>query len=401
MGEVYRAYDTTLRRPLAIKVLREGRGGPDDQLLREAQSASALNHAAICTVYEIGAEQGSAFIAMEYVDGESLAAKIARGPLEVGDVVRWGMDVADALSHAHERGVIHRDLKAANVIVSTSGRPKIVDFGLARRLDAQMAAASTVGTAPRGTERGHALRHGPRTGQGDDRRSTHRHLGARHPAVRDGFGPSAVHRPQPGGADGVDPARSACPSPPDAGGGADSHGDRDLPGKGSCQSLSARREHQVRAPGFRLARFGSRRGNARTGRAHAAAATADARTDTEGERVCRPRTRAWPAHRRLEARQRGPASTVSGGRRTGNRQDAPVGRVRAPLRRRAGHGAGWSLRRRGTGALPALRRGARMVRPGLPRSVAAIGDPRPAAASWGRLRQSSSSACPTCPHRRR
>ena len=120
MGEVYRAYDTTLRRPLAIKVLREGsRSGPDHQLLREAQSASALNHAAICTVYEIGAEQGSAFIAMEYVDGESLAAKIARGPLEIGDVVRWGMDVADALSHAHERGVIHRDLKAANVIVST------------------------------------------------------------------------------------------------------------------------------------------------------------------------------------------------------------------------------------------------------------------------------------------
>ena len=146
MGEVYRAYDTTLKRPLAIKVLREGsRSGPDDQLLREAQSASALNHAAICTVYEIGAEQGSAFIAMEYVDGESLAAKVARGPLDVGDVVRWGMDVADALSHAHERGVIHRDLKAANVIVSTSGRPKIVDFGLAHRLDAQMAAASTVG----------------------------------------------------------------------------------------------------------------------------------------------------------------------------------------------------------------------------------------------------------------
>ena len=80
MGEVYRAYDTTLRRPLAIKVLREGgRSGPDDQLLREAQSASALNHAAICTVYEIGSEQGSAFIAMEYVDGESLAAKSPEG----------------------------------------------------------------------------------------------------------------------------------------------------------------------------------------------------------------------------------------------------------------------------------------------------------------------------------
>src|SRR4030095_4095527 len=116
MGSVDRAYDTTLKRPLAIKVLRES--GPSDQLLREAQSASALSHAAICTVYEVGAEQGAAFIAMEYVDGESLASKIARGPLEIGDVLRHGIEVADALAHAHERGVTHRDLKAANVIVS-------------------------------------------------------------------------------------------------------------------------------------------------------------------------------------------------------------------------------------------------------------------------------------------
>ena len=76
---------------------------------------------------------------MEYVDGEPLAVKIAAGPLEVTQVLRYGIEVADALAHAHERGVIHRDLKAANVIVSASGRSKVVDFGLARRLDLVMA----------------------------------------------------------------------------------------------------------------------------------------------------------------------------------------------------------------------------------------------------------------------
>ena len=142
MGAVYRAYDTVLKRPLAIKVLREG--GDHEQLLRDAQSASALSHSAICTVYEVGDDRGAAFIAMEYVDGESLAVKIAKGPLEIGEVLRIGSEVADALAHAHERGVIHRDLKAANVIASTSGRLRVVDFGLARRLDLEMADALTL-----------------------------------------------------------------------------------------------------------------------------------------------------------------------------------------------------------------------------------------------------------------
>ena len=144
MGAVYRAYDTVLKRPLAIKILRQG--GAHDQLLREAQNASALNHSSICTVYEVGGDRGAAFIAMEYVDGESLAVKIAKGPLEVGEVLRIGIEVADALDHAHERGVIHRDLKAANVIASASGRLKVVDFGLARRLDLERPDAPTLET---------------------------------------------------------------------------------------------------------------------------------------------------------------------------------------------------------------------------------------------------------------
>ena len=118
MGAVYRAYDTVLKRPLAMKVLHDSRS--HDHLLREAQSASALSHSAICTVYEVGGEHGVTFIAMEYVDGAPLAMKIAAGPLELAEVLRYGIEVADALAHAHERGVIHRDLKAANVIVSTS-----------------------------------------------------------------------------------------------------------------------------------------------------------------------------------------------------------------------------------------------------------------------------------------
>jgi predicted Ser/Thr protein kinase/tetratricopeptide (TPR) repeat protein len=143
MGAVYRAYDTLLKRPLAIKVLRDS---SHDHLLREAQSASALSHPAICTVYEVGGEPGATFIAMEYVDGEPLASKIAKGTLEIAEVLRCGIEVADALAHAHDRGVIHRDLKAANVIVAASGRLKVVDFGLARRLDLEMADAPTLGS---------------------------------------------------------------------------------------------------------------------------------------------------------------------------------------------------------------------------------------------------------------
>jgi len=146
MAAVYRAYDTLLKRPLAIKVLARWQEAQsaDDLLLREAQTASALNHSNICTVYEVGAERGLAFIAMEYVDGPALAATIAGGPLSVEDTLRYGIEVANALAHAHDRGVVHRDLKAANVILSSSGHLKIVDFGIARRLDPEVSDAATL-----------------------------------------------------------------------------------------------------------------------------------------------------------------------------------------------------------------------------------------------------------------
>jgi predicted Ser/Thr protein kinase len=137
MGVVFLASDTTLQRQLAIKVLGSTAGAEAShpRLLREARSASALNHPNICTVYEVGEETGWAYIAMEYVDGRPLCDLVDGSPLAEEDAVRYGIEAADALAHAHDRGVVHRDLKAANAIIASSGRLKIVDFGLARRTD--------------------------------------------------------------------------------------------------------------------------------------------------------------------------------------------------------------------------------------------------------------------------
>ena len=149
MGTVFLAQDTILHRPVALKVLLAvgGEKSARQVLLREARSASALNHPNICTVYEVGDAHGVAYIAMEFVDGRPLSDVIAEAPLPLNDVVRYGIEAADALAYAHDHGVVHRDFKAANAIVSTAGRLKIVDFGLARRVDAALAEASTMATA--------------------------------------------------------------------------------------------------------------------------------------------------------------------------------------------------------------------------------------------------------------
>ena len=145
MGVVFLAHDTTLRRNVAIKIL-ESIGSASvarDRLLQEARSASALNHPNICTVYEVAEASGLAFIAMEYIEGRALSELVTGGPLPIEDALRFGIDAADALAHAHDRGVVHRDLKAANAIVSSSGRLKIVDFGLARRTEESRADETT------------------------------------------------------------------------------------------------------------------------------------------------------------------------------------------------------------------------------------------------------------------
>jgi TolB-like protein/predicted Ser/Thr protein kinase len=149
MGAVFLAYDTRLHRQVAIKVL-EGR--TDDatsrvRLLREARNVAALNHPHICTIHEVGEADGTAFIAMEYVAGRSLRDQIDDGALPMADVLRLGVQAADALAYAHDHGVIHRDFKAANAIVGEGDRLKVVDFGLARRDEAGLTDATTLATA--------------------------------------------------------------------------------------------------------------------------------------------------------------------------------------------------------------------------------------------------------------
>jgi serine/threonine protein kinase len=136
MGIVYRAYDTRLQRPVALKVLQpEYLADPScrHRLIREARAASALNHPNIVTVYEIGAEDGVDFISMEYLEGRPLAESIPSRGLPLARVLDYAIAIAEALTHAHATDVIHRDLKPANVIVTADNRIKLLDFGLARR----------------------------------------------------------------------------------------------------------------------------------------------------------------------------------------------------------------------------------------------------------------------------
>ena len=154
MGTVFLAYDTSLQRPVAVKVMDAAADGETSrvQLLREARSAAALNHPHICTIHEVGLDRGITFIAMEDVDGPSLRQRLdADGALPREEALRYGAQAADALAFAHEHGVIHRDLKAANAMITTGGRLKIVDFGLARRHDLLTSDATTLGSiAPSG-----------------------------------------------------------------------------------------------------------------------------------------------------------------------------------------------------------------------------------------------------------
>lgn len=136
MGEVYRARDQHLRRDVALKILppdSEDSADAQKKLLGEARSASALNDPHICIIYEVGEADGRHFIVMELVDGRPLNSLIPPEGLRPELAVRYGAQIAAALAHAHDRGIIHRDIKAANVIITPSGQVKVLDFGLARR----------------------------------------------------------------------------------------------------------------------------------------------------------------------------------------------------------------------------------------------------------------------------
>jgi Tol biopolymer transport system component/predicted Ser/Thr protein kinase len=134
MGEVYRARDTRLERMVAIKVLAPHLAESPEhrqRLEREAKAVSSLSHPHICPLYDVGHEDGVDFLVMEFIEGETLADRLARGPLPIEEVLRFGIQIADALEKAHKQGIVHRDLKPGNVMLTADGT-KLLDFGLAR-----------------------------------------------------------------------------------------------------------------------------------------------------------------------------------------------------------------------------------------------------------------------------
>jgi eukaryotic-like serine/threonine-protein kinase len=150
MGEVHLALDTLLHRRVAIKFLptrSESDSVAKKRLIREAQAAAALDHPNICAIYDVGEEQGRSFIVMQYIEGDTIASRLAAARLDVRDALDIAVQIAQALSEAHSRGIVHRDIKPQNIMVTPRGQVKVLDFGLAQRLNPAPALDSVAETA--------------------------------------------------------------------------------------------------------------------------------------------------------------------------------------------------------------------------------------------------------------
>ena len=153
MGEVYRARDTRLDRTIAIKILPAHFSNDPvrkQRFEREAKAISGLNHPNICTLHDVGSQDGTDYLVMECVEGESLAQRLAKGPLPVDQVLKVGHEMADALDRAHRSGIIHRDFKPGNIMLTKTGA-KLLDFGLARPASPTTSIATLTASAAKQT----------------------------------------------------------------------------------------------------------------------------------------------------------------------------------------------------------------------------------------------------------
>jgi len=135
MGVLYKAQDTKLNRIAALKFLKPASLGSETDKIRfvtETQAAASLDHPNICTIYSIEESEGQTFIVMACIEGENLETRIQRGPLKVDEVLDISNQIAEGLNQAHQKGIVHRDIKSANILISALGLVKIMDFGLAR-----------------------------------------------------------------------------------------------------------------------------------------------------------------------------------------------------------------------------------------------------------------------------
>ena len=201
MGEVYRARDPRLGREVAVKVLPRDMSSDPDRLRRfeqEARAAGALNHPNLVAVFDTGQHEGNPYVVFELLDGVTLRQRLGPGPLPARKAVDYAAQIAQGLAAAHEKGIVHRDVKPENLFVTKDGRVKILDFGLAKlrpALDphAPREEGATVSTDRGGRRPRHRRLHVARAGQGRSRRPSVRHLLLRLGVLRDVLREAAVY----------------------------------------------------------------------------------------------------------------------------------------------------------------------------------------------------------------